>query len=485
MGKKMNRSGQWWLVGWTLAATLFRSPGLFANHFHADEALFAGFARTIAVWRDPLLQLQPVDKPPLLFYAQALFYPLFGPVEFAARLPNFVVSILLVPLTGVLAWQLFGEEKTAVFAATIIACLPLTIQFSPTAFLDPFLTFWLVAALVALVSRKLGVSGVLFGLAVMTKYQAWLFAPLLLGLGWRWRWSNWRWWLAGFVPVMLLLVAWEVARGGINLWPAQMANFGGVRLSWSWELWPRGREWLLLGQQVLGSTWLAAAVVILLAGAGVRAWRGRDWQAGMTLLLLLFITGYLLLHWLLAIPVWDRYLLPLLPLVVVVVSHQLSVVIDTLARSTGFSRFFPLKRALRTVVVGVLLILLLVGAWGARNGRYPIGSQRKADQGAAVVAETLADAPYGTVLYDHWYSWQWRYHLFDRRVYVSWQPYPAALAEEMAVFGADGSRRYLVLPDSAAARPFIRAVESAGFVLQPVVLLASTQMRLYEIVPHE
>jgi hypothetical protein len=209
-------------------------------------------------------------------------------------------------------------------------------------------------------------------------------------------------------------------------------------------------------------------------------------QAGMTLLLLLFIAGYLLLHWLLAIPVWDRYLLPLLPLVAVVVGYQLSIVRMPSQMSWLFREFqFPKQVYHRPVVVGVLLILLLVGAWRARNGRYPIGGQREADQGAAAVAEALAEAPYGTVLYDYWYSWQWRYHLFDKRVYASWQPHPAALAEELAVFGADGSRHYLVLPDLAMARPFIRAIESAGFVLQPVVLAVPTQMRLYEIVPHE
>ena len=73
MGKQMNRSEHWWLAGWSGLALFFRLPGLFANRFHADEALFASFARTIAVWRDPLLQMQPIDKPPLLFYAPALF----------------------------------------------------------------------------------------------------------------------------------------------------------------------------------------------------------------------------------------------------------------------------------------------------------------------------------------------------------------------------------------------------------------------------
>ncbi len=82
-----------------LAAFALRLPGLFANTFSADEALFATWARYIATWRDPLLLTQLVDKPPLAFYLQALFFPFFGPVEWAARLPNFIAGLLLIPLT--------------------------------------------------------------------------------------------------------------------------------------------------------------------------------------------------------------------------------------------------------------------------------------------------------------------------------------------------------------------------------------------------
>ncbi len=128
---------------------VLRAPGLFANRFQADEALFATWAREIAVWRDPLLAMQPVDKPPLLFYLQALFYPLFGPVEFAARWPIWIASLLLVPLVGILAWKLYRQVETAVFAAALVALFPLAIQFSPTAFTDPLLTFFLITACTA------------------------------------------------------------------------------------------------------------------------------------------------------------------------------------------------------------------------------------------------------------------------------------------------------------------------------------------------
>ena len=47
----------WSVVIIWLGAAL-RLRGLFANTFHADEALFASWARLIAVWRDPLLITQ-------------------------------------------------------------------------------------------------------------------------------------------------------------------------------------------------------------------------------------------------------------------------------------------------------------------------------------------------------------------------------------------------------------------------------------------
>ena len=157
---------------WLGAALRLR--GLFANSFHADEALFATWARLIAVWRDPLLRTQPVDKPPLLFYSQAAFYPLLGPVEWAARLPSLIASLLLIALAAQLAWRLGGGSPAALVAAAVVAVAPLAVQFSATAFSDPLLTMWIAASLVAALVRpaRPGWAGVAFGLALATKYQA-------------------------------------------------------------------------------------------------------------------------------------------------------------------------------------------------------------------------------------------------------------------------------------------------------------------------
>ncbi len=499
-----------WLAGISWFSAVFRFHGLFTNTFNPDEALFATWARYIAVWRDPLLITQAVDKPPLLFYLQALFYPLLGPVEWAARMPNLVVSLLLVPLTGLLAWKWWRDEKTAVFATLLTTLSPLAIQFTPTAFTDPLMTFLVVLSfefrvssskfqvsgsllalrpsLLTLRSSLLTLrsspfaSGLFLGLAVATKYQAVLFLPLLAGLAWLdgWTWREWKQWLMGFVGVVLLVVGWDVARTGtVSLLAAQVNNYGGTRLIWSWELWPRLWAWVGVWGYVLGWGWISA--VFWGKNLPQRAQRVEK----MVIFLAVFLAGYFLLHWLMAVPVWDRYALPVVPFIVILIGrgvarfNDLSQTFTPFAVKSASTR--PIRVNPRAILPALLFILLLPGAVAARNGRFPIGSSPTSDAGASQIAVVLQDAPYGTVLYDHWFSWQWRYHLFDQKVYVSWFPHPAGLADELAVFGRDGNLHYLVLPDSAVSRPVLRAVEQAGFRL--IEETRQGEMILYRIEP--
>jgi 4-amino-4-deoxy-L-arabinose transferase-like glycosyltransferase len=459
---------------------LLRFRALFANSFHADEALFAGWARHIAVWRDPLLLGQPVDKPPLLFYFQAAFYPLFGPVEWAARMPNLIASLLLIPLTGILAWRLFRDTWAAGVAALIVAVAPLSIQFSATAFSDPLLTFWLIAAFCLAVRparRRQSdstihpfLAGLAWGLALTTKYQALLFLPLLLGLAVhsRWRGDDWRRGIAGVVVGTLPFVLWLVARsesGG--LFARQWANIGGLRTAWSWELGPRLLAQADLWQVGLGYPILIAGLVsigVLIAGRRVQS---TTFTTGDRMLAL-FIVAYGLLHWFWSVPIWDRYLLPLLPLVAILIGRGVSGMIGYIDRCNTD----PSWRSVSRVLPGVLLVILAVShlpvAAAARAGLYPIGGRASADGGAGQVARLLADAPYGTVLYDHWYSWHWRYHLFDRRVYVSWFPHADALLADLSVFGGGDGHRYIALPKGAPAAPIARRLVDAGYHLEPV-----------------
>jgi hypothetical protein len=131
-----------------------------------------------------------------------------------------------------------------------------------------------------------------------------------------------------------------------------------------------------------------------------------------------------------------------------------------------------------------LLALQLPLARSAYRGELPVGGRPEADGGIAALNAALKDQPEGTVLYDHWFSWQWRYYLFDTNVFVSWFPDPDALASDLQVFGDSGSRRFIALPNSPEAQPVIRAVRSAGYDLRAVdgANTAEGSITLFQIV---
>lgn len=493
--KIVNRQSLRVMVGLVLLAAATRFPALFANSFHSDEALYGSYARLIATWQDPLLQDTWLDKPPLLFYLQALFYPPLGTADpFVARLPSFIASILLVTLVGRLAWQLYGNRWVSWIAAAFIATSPYTIQFSSTAFLDPMMVFWVVGSLVvssfefrvpgfrlaehttqpSALTHSPILAGICFGLALLTKLQTGLFVPLVVGVGMLqgWRGRAWWRWLAGFVPVLLALVLWDVARQGeFTLWQGQMSSFGGLRLSWSWELWPRLGAWGTLWQYSVGSPVLGFGLILLLPLFLAFLIQEEDRPTYTDQLLVLFTIGYFLFHWFVAIPVWDRYLLPLMPMVGIILARFTGrlmeffgpALLPILHTLTGLKLT---QHAARNTIFALLLLAQLPVAVAAARSDYPIGGNENWDEGTAQVAEWLADEPYGTVLYDHWYGWHWRYYLFNKRVYHYWFSDSEALLEDLRVFGDDAAARYLILPpDPAVGNPITRTLTDAGYGL--------------------
>jgi len=256
------------------------------------------------------------------------------------------------------------------------------------------------------------------------------------------------------------------------LWSRQFSNFGGLRLAWSWELFGRLNAWAYLWEISLGNWFIIGLVLVSVFILGYRAFREGDEAGAHDLLLILFICSYLVLHWILAVPVWDRYLLPLLPFVAILLARGCSMIYRGIEHF--LNRSFGAKTAnVKAIVPTLFFLLFLVIYWPAvfeaHEGIRPIGGQPVSDQGAWQIAEYLSDEPYGTVLYDHWYSWQWQYHLLDKKVFVSWFPYPEALVEDLQVFGNSPGRRLIILPATIAAQPVIRAIIGAGFDLKQVV----------------
>ena len=193
----------------------------------------------------------------------------------------------------------------------------------------------------------------------------------------------------------------------------------------------------------------------------------KERSAQFDLLIIIFIAAYVIFHWVVAVPVWDRYLLPIIPLAALLTARALALFINwvfNLPNLTLTRRLVPLL-----MLLALLCFTTIPAVNAARRGQWLTGGYPSADQGAWQIAAHLQDEPYGTVLYDHWYSWHWRYHLFDKGVYISWFPDPAALTNDLEAFGDGEGSRYIVLPASASAAPVRRAIVAAGFQLDEVV----------------
>jgi hypothetical protein len=291
------------------------------------------------------------------------------------------------------------------------------------------------------------------------------------------------------LPVLGLLIIWELVRDTeTNLLAAQMRSYGGLRLAWSWELWPRLQEWAEQWRQIIGSQVLEFLVLLAIPPFVALLIDQRDRSASLDRLFTLFVVAYLALLWFLAIPAWDRYLLPILPFIGLVFARFVWRVFMFAWPTISETINLPLDASRLMILVPlVFLVFQAPNIVDAYRGELPVGASPGADDGAAEISSYLADEPYGTVLYDHWYSWQWLYHLFDDKVYVSWFPNPDALVEDLQIFGGDGNLRYLALPNSDPSTPVRRILEQAGFELTPV---ASARDRgdlpgivLYVVVP--
>lgn len=95
-----------------------------ANLWDMDEGNYAEAAREMLIsgdWVVPTFNFQIfIDKPPLLYWSQAVSYRLFGVSEFAARLPSAVACIVAVSLTYELGRRMFSS-RTGLLAGLMLA----------------------------------------------------------------------------------------------------------------------------------------------------------------------------------------------------------------------------------------------------------------------------------------------------------------------------------------------------------------------------
>ncbi len=133
-----------------LAATLYLpclgAPAL----WEPDEGRYAEIAREMVASRDYVTPRNNFElyfeKPPLVYWCDAAMIDLFGPTEFAVRLPSALFSIGQVIVTAALADAMLGATA-GLLSALALMLMPLFFAFARFATLDPALAFFLTAAL--------------------------------------------------------------------------------------------------------------------------------------------------------------------------------------------------------------------------------------------------------------------------------------------------------------------------------------------------
>ncbi|NOX63252.1 MAG: hypothetical protein GXP42_15105 [Chloroflexi bacterium] len=479
-----------------------------------DEALYAYWARLIHSGRDPMLERVAVDKPPFFLYTLARFFDWLGPSLQTGRLLNELLSLAALVLLWWLARRLYGSGL-ALLALAIFALSPFAIAFAPTLYTDPMLTAWVLLALVTASYGSGLAAGLALGMGFATKQTALLFIPLIVfallltsrkplfltllahlrsrapslprphahspirplahspsrplthsllrlltfAAGfyyiWRkiWQWDGWR-----ILPA-------EIP----NFWEQSWNSYGGLALA-SPDQWPqRALAWVDVWRWLGG--WLPGTLVLLILtlipgliaivhfkrrGPSAFLRSSHRWDA----LFLTFILAYALIHLIITFQPWDRYLLPLAPLLALLAARGLRM---------SWSRLGP-RSPRSSLILAAAALVFATGASRAAAARIPVGGDHGAYAGIESVAQFLQqNTPIQRgVLYHRWLGWHWQWYLWGAaggRVY--WANPDMLLADILP--NPEGYTRFVVFPGwRLDHKPELeRALASRGFDLQP------------------
>ncbi len=495
-----------------------RAAPLLQNRFHPDEALYATFARLVASGRDPMLSTVVVDKPPLPFYLMAVSMSLFGGTEFAARLPTLFAGVVSIALLVALGRTLY-DRRTAALGALALALSPLAILFAITLFTDTLLAAFVLWALLMAARGRWRLAGLAIGLAFACKQTALFLVPLVLAVGaiqlihHREHGETKRNSVFSVLsvvnsflwPALLCAAAvflWDALRyAPISFWVQGYTDNIPGRLVRANEIWPRLAAWADLFHTLVGSRFAEAALLVGLLALFVPRRRSRAALHDYTLaaFTLAFLGGY----WLLAFNVWDRYLVVLAPMVALLLGRVIAVVSGPwlvgrgqwavvsglssfVTRSGHFSFSIVHSPIVSLFIVSLFIASMSVSSLVAARSGYPVGGDHGAYDGIDEIAKTLHTVPAGSVLYDHWLSWELGFYLFDGPVYLAWMPGPDALADDLRSFGR-ASPRYIVAPSWESFTEMQTAIEAAGFTVQTIQTAhrrdGSLSFTLYRIWP--
>ncbi len=481
----------------TLLSFTLRLPLLNRFTFHPDEAIYSTWALHF-LRADPMFLSVWPDKPPIFIWLLAGAFQLFGASEASARWLNIAASTLAVPVVAATGRALWGR-RAGLIAGAALALNPFALSFAPTAFTDPTLVLFGSLSLLLAVRGRAFWAGLWLAAAIMTKQQGVLYFPLIVavlslqlpivnlpltinnslfnqrplagrlspppslpppgggavasstkarlppqsGEGW----GGVIRFLLGLLLIIAPILYWDSQRWAVapSPWDLSARNYGALTwlppaqwgeraVAWGEWLWYFGASWWVWSLLVV--TLLAALTQTRRIPQTLRALPTLR-STSILVVLVAWSLAFLALHLTTNVQPWDRYLLPLVPILALLIGATFSQLGRTLPQVAA-------------ILCAALLLAWTPPALAATQGRLPLGGDHGAWSG---VRESLAwvqqESPADTAIHHDQLGWPLRFYLYDALargdIEARWFPSPVALVDDVAKRPV-GQRQFWIAP---------------------------------------
>lgn len=489
-----------WISALILLIAVFLSTLALGNarRFHPDEAFYMTFSRNAAVNGDWWMLSEPVDKPPLTFYSNALSLvflaveadqngvlqldPLKG--EFAGRIPSLFVSVILVAVVMALAKSLYIRTNTnhrvptrqkdyVIYLAGLLAALsPFRIVFAATAFTDLPMLFFATISLWMAARGKCFWTGFWFIVSIWAKPQIIFYLPLIIVFL---IYDTVKTDTIHHIPTKLLFFSSPILIGGLLLWGWDMARvaqgaqsffvlgqarYTATMLTALADYPARFAEWWATVQYLFGNGFLTVIFSVI---AIISIIRKRD---TISLILLAWILAFFAAHMVLTLNLFDRNQIVLLPVSAILVARAMTDGVHHVPTTHNtFVGAAWILSALKRIILIALLFCLAVFSFFASAQKLPIGGDAGRHDGIDKLADYLNSKPVAAVIYDPWLDWELDYYMGvwtnKRRVFY---PTPKLLIADALKLNEIGTR-YFVVPVDVDEGTWLDVMKKAGFIV--------------------
>ncbi len=355
-------------------AFLIRIKYFGIHRFSMDEALYAGWANRVYDKLDILFNGVPeIDKPPVLFYLQAICYGIFGVSENVARFPNFIAGIGNVLLVYKIGKHYFSRSA-GLIAAFLLAASPYCIGYDNSGYLDTLYVFWGLLGIYLVSSKRYLYAGIAVALAFATKQFGILFMPLAVLVVYLHFLFDPQKKLAFWIPeikaffkgfgwvVLGLLFVSLFSNPPLGFLIKQFKNQSQLIEPTKEPLWQRYLIWFKMMFDLFWLNWIkniffALIPITLLSIIGKAIRKRFDESAGFYLALSLFVLADISMMSIVRFEFYPRYLMLIAPLVIILVAVPISGLIRLIYEKISEPKIGKIITAI--LLTGMMIMIMI------------------------------------------------------------------------------------------------------------------------------